>query len=182
MENKKISLIAILIIFIIAAVFISVRVFDGEDSSKKMASENEQSSQQQIEEVVLDPIVQQALDIRETSEIISGRLHEVGDTYFVIELSVPETNQDMTKPEEMKYIQERIKVGITSATRIFDLSDIKHIVIPSNVTGVLEILDYIYNYSNDYVINIYVAIESPVVSGETKTSYVEWSSWPVNGF
>lgn len=187
MENKNtlLIIIAVLIIALVGTlIFLNLKpVEEQEVEQNNQQQEEEQQVEQNIEQgVVLDPIVQQALDIRKTAEMIGGQLYEVGDTYFVIEQSVPEENQDMTNSEEMKYIQERIKVKVTSATELFDLSDIKHITVPSNITGIISTLEYLLTQSADYIIQIYIAAGAPVVNGEIETNYIEWSSWPLRGF
>jgi hypothetical protein len=188
MENRNILfiIIAILIIALVGTlIFLNLKpVEEQEVEQNNQQQQEEQQAEQNIEQgAVLDPIVQRALEIRQTTEIISGVLVEVGNNYFVIEQSVPEENQDMFDPEvELKYIQERIKVNITPDAQIFDLSDIKHIAVPANIIEPIETLNYLYDHSDDYVINAFIAAGSPVANGEIETSYIEWSSWPKGGF
>jgi len=188
MENRNILfiIIAILIIALVGTlIFLNLKpVEEQEVEQNNQQQQEEQQAEQNIEQgAVLDPIVQRALEIRQTTEIISGVLVEVGNNYFVIEQSVPEENQDMFDPEvELKYIQERIKVNITPDAQIFDLSDIKHITVPANIIEPIETLNYLYDHSDDYVINAFIAAGSPVANGEIETSYIEWSSWPKGGF
>jgi hypothetical protein len=111
--------------------------------------------------------------------MINGTLHEIGDTYIIIEQSVPEENQEALESQsELKYIQERVKVNINSSTEIFDLSDVSYIVVPPEITGVIETLTYLYSFSDEYIIYIYVSTESPITNGEAETDYIEWSLWP----
>jgi len=190
MENRNILLIiiAVLIIALVGTlVFLNLPPAEQQEVEQNNQEEQSDASQQNqtIEEewANLDPVVQRALEIRQTTEIISGVLVEVGNNYFVIEQSVPEENQDMFDPEvELKYIQERIKVNITPDAQIFDLSDIKHIAVPANIIEPIETLNYLYDHSDDYVINAFIAAGSPVANGEIETSYIEWSSWPKGGF
>lgn len=187
MENRNILfiIIAILIIALVGTlIFLNLKpVEEQEVEQNNQQQQEEQQAEQNIEQgAVLDPIAQRALEIRQTTEIISGVLVEVGNNYFVIEQSVPEENQDMFDPEvELKYIQERIKVNITPDAQIFDLSDIKHIAVPANIIEPIETLNYLYDHSDDYVINAFIAAGSPVANGEIETSYIEWSSWPLRG-
>jgi len=105
-------------------------------------------------------------------------LFEVGDNYFVIEQSIPKENQEMLNPEEMEYTKEYIRVNVNSSAEIFDLSDIKHITVPGDITGAMETLNYLNDQTDDYIIYIYIAAGTPVVNGEIETNYIEWSSWP----
>lgn len=189
MENKNTLLIIIAVLIIaLVGMFVFLNLPSAEQQEVEQNNQEEQSEASQQNQTIeedwshLPQEVQQALEIRQTTEVIGGVLVEVGDTYLVIEQSVPEENQEMTNPEEMKYIQERIKVKVTSATELFDLSDIKHITVPSNITGIISTLEYLLTQSADYIIQIYIAAGAPVVNGEIETNYIEWSSWPVGGF
>lgn len=186
MENKNISLIiiAILIIALVGTlVFLNLPPAEQQEVEQNNQEEQSDASQQNqtIEEewANLDPVVQRAVDIRKTAEMIGGQLYEVGDTYFVIEQSVPEENQDMTNSVEMKYIQVRNKVKVSSSTELFDLSDIKHITVPSNITGVISTLEYLLTQSADYLIYIYIAAGEYDENGSIETNYIEWSSRPL---
>ena len=71
-----------------------------------------------------------------------------------------EENQDISNAEaEPKYTQEYIKVNVTPATEIIDLSDVKYITVPSNITGVIDILNYLSNYSDEYAVNTLSLLE-----------------------
>lgn len=184
MENRNILLIiiAILIIALVGTlIFLNLKpVEEQEVEQNNQQQQEEQQAEQNIEQgAVLDPVVQRAVDIRKTAEMIGGQLYEVGDTYFVIEQSVPEENQDMTNSVEMKYIQVRNKVKVSSSTELFDLSDIKHITVPSNITGVISTLEYLLTQSADYLIYIYIAAGEYDENGSIETNYIEWSSRPL---
>ncbi|KUK50164.1 MAG: hypothetical protein XD75_0016 [Parcubacteria bacterium 33_209] len=193
-KNNLILIIIALIVIAVVGLLIAFNVFQKEEVETPQVEEpqvelpqveepQEETPAQQYQMTEeewsnLDPIVQQSLEVRTTTEMINGTLFEVGDNYFVIEQSVPEENQEMLDPEEMKYIQEHIRVNINSSTEIFDLSDIKHITVPTNITGAMETLNYLNNHTDDYIIYIYIAAGAPVVNGEVETNYIEWSSWP----
>ncbi|MDK2948840.1 MAG: hypothetical protein PWQ56_5 [Patescibacteria group bacterium] len=166
MENKSILLIIVAIL-----VIASVGLFIFLNLSSTETGENKEI------------IGQQDLDNTQETEMVDGQLFEVGETYFVIEKSMPEENQRILDPEvELKYIQERIKVNTNPSTQIFNLSDIKYITVPSNITGTIETLKYLYSYSDEYVINVRIATKTPIINNETETDYVGWTFWPKGGF
>jgi len=182
MENKN-TLLIIIVVLVIALVGLFVFLNLTPTEQQQAEQNNQQQAEQNNQQEKVNPVVKQSLDIRKTTEMISGQLYEVGDASFVIEQSILEEGQDMSDPEaEPKYTQEYIKVNITPATEIFDLSDIKYITVPSNITGVIDTLNYLSNYSDEYAVNIFIAAGAPVVNGEIETNYIEWSSWPKGGF
>jgi hypothetical protein len=187
MEKKD----TLIIVAVLVVVLVGILVFLNSNSTEEQQPEQSNQSQEQQSEVYqqpqmteeelnnLEPVVRKSLEVRQTTEIINGQLHEVGDTYFVIERSVLEENQDISNAEaEPKYTQEYIKVNVTPATEIIDLSDVKYITVPPNITGVIDILNYLYDHLDNYFINVSIAAGTPVVNGEIETDYIEWTSWP----
>lgn len=181
MEKKNLTLIIIVLVIVaVVGLLVAFDVFqkEGEEIEEPKETVAQQYRMTEEDWNKLDPVVQQALEIRLTTEMIDGTLFEVGDNYFVIERNIPKENQEMLNPEEMEYTKEYIKVNVNSSTEIFDLSDIKHITVPGDITGAMDTLNYLSDQIDDYIIYIYIAAGTPVINGEIETNYIEWSSWP----
>ena len=179
MKNKNITLILIIVIGIALVVFISMKVFNNENSVQESLPLNE--NEQEIDvvpEYNLDPRVERSLEIRSSStNTASGSLSQVGDDYFSLELkTLKDADFDFSSGEEPEFNYEYIDVKISENTEIVDMNDISYFTMPENINGAIDTLKYLYeNYADDYDIYIFAAYPE---GEERVSSYIEWSVSP----
>jgi len=176
MENKKISLVAIIIICILVVFFVSIKFFNNESPIEKISNQNEQNNLN-VEQSI-DPRVEKSLEMRSSSmNIVNGSLSQVGDDYFTIELAtLKDADFDFSSGEEPEFNYEYTKVKISQKTEIVDMNEVPYFTIPKNISGALNTLKHIQdNHINDY--NVYIYAAYPEEGGDV-ASYIEWSALP----
>ena len=89
-------IIIVLVIVAVVGLLVAFDVFqkEGEEIEEPKETVAQQYRMTEEDWNKLDPVVQQALEIRLTTEMIDGTLFEVGDNYFVIERNIPKENQE----------------------------------------------------------------------------------------
>lgn len=160
MDKKYIILILVALAVIgLAAIFIYFNVLEKEP---KEIGEREQ--EEVIPRYEISPEVSLALANRASMRMVDGALFDVGDNYFIIENATP-VGDFMFDLENAQYEYEYKKIKLADESEIVDLSDVKHLTIPNDISGTLGALNYLKGKLNDYNVIIYAgyAVNQPKI-------------------
>jgi len=148
MDKKYIILILVALAVIgLAAIFISFNV-----SEKEPKEMGEQEQEEVIPKYEISPEASLAIANRASMRMLYGELFDVGDNYFIIENATP-VGDFLLDLENAQYEYKKIKIADES--EIVDLSYVKHLTIPNDISGTLGALNYLKGKLNDYNVIIY---------------------------
>lgn len=160
MDKKYILIIIAVILVTLVALFVFFNV-----SEREQEQEQEQEQEGEvIPRYEISPEVSRALANRASMRIVSGALFDVGDDYFTIENATP-VGDSMFDLENAQYEYEYKKIKIADESEIVDLSDVKHLTVPNDISGTLGALNYLKSKLNDYNVAIYAgyAVNQPKI-------------------